>query len=261
MKKRLLIFCVAVLALSAGPAMAEMWPTGPVTLGDNGYEDNLQEVLDGITVGPTAGDSSVDTSQHALLDTFDSYWTFTATGSSIATMIVEISGLADSTSFGVYDKHNSGSQVALFVGSDDPAGFDGVSTLTILASGDVGVDGVDSGVDFSSDADGQFAFGYFINTGSVTWYSDTALNSDGLDHMVAYQGTNTDTVNISGYGPGLWTDNEFVLGFEDQAGLGDADYQDLVVMVESVSPVPVPAALVLGMLGMSVAGWRLRKFA
>jgi hypothetical protein len=26
-------------------------------------------------------------------------------------------------------------------------------------------------------------------------------------------------------------------------------------------PVPAPAAVVLGMLGMSVAGWRLRRFA
>ena len=258
--KLLVVFCLS-LFLGAAPAMAAMWPTGPMTILDNGYEDNLQEVLDGITVGPVVGDSSVDTSTDAILDMYDSYWTFTASGSSVATMIVEISGLALYTSFGVYDMYNAGSQVALFVGSDDPGGFDGTSTLTILASGDVGVDGADSGVDFASNADGQFAFGFYIDTGAVVWYSDTNLNSDGLDHMVAYQGTDTDTINIAGYGPGLWTDNEFILGFEDISGLGDADYQDLVVMVESVQPVPVPGAVLLGMLGLGAVGIKLRKHA
>jgi len=260
MKKELLVaFCLS-LFLSAGSSMAAMYPTGPMFLGDNGFEDNFQEVLDNVTVGPVAGDSSVDTGQDALLDTVDSYWRITASGSSIATMIVEISAGADTTSFGVYDMHNPLSRVTLFTGTDDPGGFDGTSTLTILASGDVGIDGVDSGQDFVSTPEG-FAFGYYVDTFAGRWYSDTNLNSDGLDHMVAYQGTNTDTVNLVGYGPGLWTNNEFILGFEDQSGLGDVDYQDLVVMVESVNPVPVPGAVLLGMLGLSLVGVKLRKRA
>ena len=88
--------------------------------------------------------------------------------------------------------------------------------------------------------------------------------------MYAYQGTG-DTVEISPWDPGDWTDNEYVLAFEDlvatwtnqdgSQGTSDWDYTDFVVMVESVNPVPVPGAVLLGILGLSAAGIKLRRFA
>jgi hypothetical protein len=43
--------------------------------------------------------------------------------------------------------------------------------------------------------------------------------------------------------------------------VGDRDYQDLVVEISNASPVPVPGAILLGILGLGVAGIRLRKYA
>jgi len=41
----------------------------------------------------------------------------------------------------------------------------------------------------------------------------------------------------------------------------DGDHQDFVALIEGASPVPVPAAVLLGFLGLSAAGIKLRKFA
>jgi hypothetical protein len=254
--KLIFTICVSML-LGASPAMAIMFPTGPMVLGDNGFEDNLQEVLDGITVAPNSGVSSVTTTTDALLDSWDSYWDIGATGQSAATMIVEISGLSSSSTFGIYDRANPLNQVTVFSGGDAPGlANGGTATIAIALNGDVYIDGNPTGVTFNG-----YLLGFYTGTNNGTWYSDTGLNADGMDHMVAYQGKNVDKVQIADLAPGLWSSNEFILGFEDQLGLGDFDYQDLVVMVESVVPVPVPGAVLLGMLGLGAVGIKLRKHA
>ena len=261
MRKRkilLLITCIAALSLSAAPVMADL--------------SGLQGVLDGITTGPVAGDSSVDVTTDMLPDTkgsgpYDSYWSITASAGSVSTVVVELAGasLIDYQEFGVFDYANSSSLVELFPGSAGViAGVGSQATLSLLLDGSVRVNGVDSGIDF-----GGNLFGYYLDTrgtsaagGGGLWYSDTALNSDGADHMYAYQGTDTDTVQLPGYFPGVWTDSEFILAFEaGEIPVGTLDYEDFVVMVESVNPVPVPGAVLLGILGLSIVGVKLRKYA
>ncbi len=70
------------------------------------------------------------------------------------------------------------------------------------------------------------------------WKSADAQNSEAADHMITFQ--------LTGFGDGQ---NHWLLGVEDIAGLGDRDYNDLVV--EIASPLPEPAsALLLGLAAL-----------
>lgn len=238
MKKNGLILGSMLLASSigAGSAMAT--------------ELSLQQILNGITVG---GASSVNATTDYLGATKDSTWSITATGGSVATMIIELAGYAPSNIFGVYDSKDSSKMVNLFAGS---ATAGSQVTLAIKVDGSVFVNYVDSGINFAGNS-----FGYYLNSPGGLFYSNSALNSDSKDHMVAYQGTG-DLVQLPGYFPGTWTANEFILGFEDVSAGSDWDYNDLVAMVESVQPVPEPATMLLfgsGLLGLASFGSRRRS--
>lgn len=262
--------CIVILsAFLAVPAMADLYSTGPMTFGPgSATEPSLQGVLDSITTGPVPGDSSFDATQDALLDSVDSYWTITASGTGVSTMIVEWSAWDDKSALGVYDSSDPDNKVVIFDPADDPGISEGgVKYLAIEADGDVYVNLV-----YKATFDSTW-FGFYFDTPDGVSYSDTDLNDDGLDHMVAYQGGNNatytqDDVAFAGFA-GTWTDNEFIFGWEDQLYTngpsgspwpGDGDYQDLVFMVESVK-VPVPAAGLLALLGLSAAGVKLRRFA
>jgi len=248
MKRKLLILSIATLCLSAAPAMADL--TG------------LQGVLDGITTAPVAGTSSVVVTTDMLPDDGDSLWGLTATGSGGSTMIVKLMPnptYAGLVTFGVYDAANRFNFVELFDGA--AVGGSSVS-LGLNLDGTVLVNNIDSGVKFANNL-----FGYYLDMTATTannasiYYSDSSFNPDnGADHMYAYQGVG-DEVQLPNKYPAEWTDSEYILAWEAAYSLGDSDYDDLVVMVESVNPVPVPGAVLLGILGLSAAGIKLRKFA
>jgi hypothetical protein len=249
MRRRCYIISFAVLCAGVAPALANM------TYGDGGTA--LKAVLDGITTSPNAGLSSVNVVTDPIPEGADSLWHITGSAGSVTTLIVQLAGGTAANQFGVYDAGNPAVRIPLFTGAQAPGAM---TVLAIQADGSVWVGLADTGIDINPGG----WFGYYLDTRPVSggghiWYSGTALNG-GEDHMVAIQGTNTDTVKLPGWGPGLWADNEYVLAFEDLPLALSSEYDDFAVMVESVQ-VPVPAAVLLGLFGMGVAGLKLRKFA
>ncbi len=256
--KPMLVFCLCLFP-GAAPTMAAMWPTGPAVYGDGGVE--VQNKFDAITNDPI-GDSSVDVLNDAILDDYDSVWEIDGSGSAVSTLFMEAAGFRNSNKFGLYDPFNLSNRIEIFSGSGAPGD---VRVVTMLATGQIWVNGVPTGAPLT--AANHFGFYLDASVGNgradAIFYSDTLHNADGVDHMYAYQGkySDPDRIQIDPFAEGNWTNNMYALAFEDLWNGGDRDYSDFVVMMESVTPVPVPGAILLGMLGLSAVGVKLRKYA
>ena len=280
MKIRLLVLSIAVaLCLSAAPAMGFVAPTQGVAATPFGASSDpgpppvtVQEILNYITVDPAQSGktlaqiaplvdytragfpSSVNALDDTITDPWDSYWQIGGQGQAATTLIIEIAGNANTNSFGIYEQGNSGNILTVFTG---PASAGAQAVISILATGDVLLNLAPTGVQFT-----KGTFGFFMDTTSQgTFYSDTGMNVDQFDHLRAYQGKGLDTVQVGNTVPGPWQTDEYILAWEDLYGGGDQDWNDMVLMIESVQPIPVPAAVLLGILGLSVAGVKLRKYA
>src|SRR5262245_21531537 len=99
----------AALLTSVGAYQAEA-----TVIGDNGFQNNLQEVLDGMTTNPP-GNSSVDVNADQV--TPDAHWQIGGSGGSIATFVIEITANATTQEFGIYDAADPSQQVTIFGGA------------------------------------------------------------------------------------------------------------------------------------------------
>jgi hypothetical protein len=107
---------------------------------------------------------------------------------------------------------------------------------------------------------------YVDTTGNDEWAAIKFYLAAGGDTTVYLQG-NTDL--NTGAGKALWTGSYlvnklvfYVPASGEVSGIAyDPSLSEFAVAKLDVSPVPVPAAVLLGMLGLSVAGVKLRKFA
>ncbi len=206
---------------------------------------SLQNVINGITVG---GVSDINVHTDQLEDSADTAFGLTSSGGSMSTIVAELAGAASTNEFGVYDLSDSSKKVRLFYGA---ASAGNRSLFSLGLDGSVFVNFVDTGIDFAANR-----FGFYLNAlgEGKTYYSDTSLNTDGVDHMVAYEGTGNTVIQLPGLMPGTWTSNEYILGFEDWYTGVDRDYEDFVVMVGAVKSLPTPSALLMFMLGLAGLG-------
>lgn len=202
---------------------------------------SLQTVLDNITVGGTSG-INVQTDQ--IMN--DETWAISAASGSVSTLIIEQAGFANTNSFGIYDVSNPANYVELM---DGPSGAGAQTLVNIMADGQVRVNLTDTGTFFAGNL-----FGFYLDVPDqgARWHSETGLNVDGIDHMATFAGNDSDVLQLPGFSPGLWQSTEYIFAFEDLLNGGDSDYDDFVVMVASIVPVPEPGSLAL--LALALAG-------
>lgn len=247
---KLSLAVVTALVLSANAAFAtSINPLG----GGNGSETNLQTIVDNITLAPVFHDSSTNVYTDHIADGGDAYWAVTGSGGSVSTMIIELAGNASTNTFGVYDSSDPSKFVQLFGGA---ASTGAQAILSIKLDGSVYVNLADTTIDFAGNS-----FGYYLGTGSSKFYSDSNLNG-GNDQMVALQGNGVDKIQVGNNAAGTWSKNEYILAWEDVSiPNSDWDYNDLVLIVESVEPVTEPGTVALLGLGLVSLGLARRKKA
>ena len=232
---------------------------------------DLQDAMDAITVsGPGI---NVYTDQ----DPFARF-TNTASGGAVATFIVEVTGFGDTNEFGIYDSVDPTKKAKIFDGSDSAGS---IKLVSFMANGDIRVNFVTVATGFASPGN----FGFYVDVFEAplgaggdgdsskldyTNYTEDSLNQGGATQAVLFQGDDETTLGIAPFSPGLFTSNQFILAFEDLLlapgcvgcdSVSDRSYSDLVVLVESIAPVPAPGAALLASMGLSMVAWRRRRWS
>jgi hypothetical protein len=243
---------VAAGVMMSSSASAATCTFGPGTAGEN----SLQTVMNGLL-----GSGALVAAGDCVAEGSDAVWQTVGVGA--ATLIVEIAGYANQNTFGIYDLANTGNTLQVYAGANDP--FDR-RTITFTQDGgdyDVTIARPNGNV-VQSGTFSSTLFGFYLGTpqySGETYFSNTTLNPDSVDHLYAYQGNGATFLNNSSVPNYLrgdsFSEQMYLLAWEDLYGGGDGDYQDMVLLTDFIVPVPLPPALLL--LGSALAGLGLLR--
>lgn len=211
---------------------------------DGGAPYSLQKQLDAIAIQGPKINTIADQKNFEL-------FTSGGGGSSVATIMLEIAGFASTNKFGVYNPN--GFKVQLFQGSNT------VSNQVLLSfnNGNLSVSGTST--DYLGFGN---IFGFYLERqDGVTFYSEKARNPNQSQQSVVYRGNDQTVLQIPGHNPETFTLDQFIIAFDDLlrvGGISDGDFQDMVVLVDSLEPASVPeSSTVAAMLGFGMWGINL----
>ena len=156
-----------------------------------------------------------------------------------AFLFLENAGYATSNEFGFYSYVDPSIMLTVFSGSD---------AVGDNATVSFGAGGVATSA-YGTETLDSFLFGLFLTSPDGTFYSDSSLNADGVDHFVTFA-TEGST--------GLAGVFEYIIGIEDVYGGGDFDYNDMVLGITDVEPRSVPEPTPLALMGFGLLFMRHR---
>lgn len=258
---------LAIVGLAASPLASAACAVGS----SFGGETSLQAIFDDMFGAPTAPSVVAD----CVMDPGDALWsTVDSVGS--ATILVEVAGNANGNAFGIYDSSDAANSLQIFSGPASTA-----SRAFITVSGGAGayvvtIDRFENGAYAGtvSSSFGSSVFGFYLQqpsaAGGQRFYSESyrnpGRNGDAslTDYLYSYRGNDAQFLFGSAFAPDIvegsaFAPNDAILAWEDLSGGSDGDFQDLVVLVRDIIPVPLPAAVWLLLSGFGLVGLAARR--
>jgi hypothetical protein len=159
-----------------------------------------------------------------------SIWSSTVSGNSEFTLMIELAGYADQNALGVYNADDA--VPALFEVFPGRANAGWNATVHFLANGDLLVDLYDDAYSFQGRTTyhgvHRNRFGFYLAGPGGTFYSQDGRNAGGNAQVLTYAGT--------GINSGSWWQCFEDLPYQYPDCL--TDFEDAVMFVESLNPVP-----------------------